>query len=568
MRTNLPHQAKLLLLCCCMAIGSCLCAQHQPTTQEPHDTQQLLNRLDDCLADADKYDQAYEAHITALKAKLTYTGNLDSPQSIYQIQEELCEYYDHYQSDSAMHYARQNIQLAKDMNWQDGQSKSQLHLVHVLNTMGLLISSHELLEGIDRSELSAEELSRYYSAYMDYYIYCQEYALDTPYADQYLKMAHLYGDSVMQYMNADAPMAFNTELMKLVAQDPQHAYDMIVEREAAFDFGTRPYSILMSFKSYACNLLGRREERKQCLALSSMSDIHGSIKENTSMRDLANLIYDEGDYERANRYLKSGIADSQFFNSRHRNSQNSQILPKIDAAYSHLRETHQLYLYCGVAALTILSVILVIVLVSLHRQKKRVESERLHAETAHEKALEATQQALEATQQALQTNQKLQEMNSRLADSNRIKEEYVGRYMSQCTDYIQQLDSYRKRMFKLSQTRKMSDLQDVLRSEQVIEDTLKDFYQNFDRSFLELFPNFVEQVNQYMADGEQFHLKGENQLNSELRILALLRLGIQDNTQMANFLRCTKSTIYTYRSKLKNRSVNPNEFEKSIMHCA
>lgn len=543
-----------------------LFAQHQKTTNNNSDTQELLCKLDESLTKVSDYDYVYESSIATLKAKLRYATDQSGSLSLYKTQEEIYQYYAHYQSDSAITYLQQNIDLATKMNWPAELAKSQLNYVHLLNTMGLLLESKEVLSNIDRNSLSVANLSQYYSDYMDYYIYCQERVLGMDYADTYLQMANRYADSTLFYMNQDTPEAINVQLWKEAYNNPLDTYNMIIGREESFSFGTRPYSILMSLKAFACFGLKRHEERKQCLALSAMSDIYASIKENTSLRDLANMIYDDGDYTRANRYLKKCISDSQFFNSRHRNSQNSQILPKIDAAYTKLQEKHTIYLYCGVASLTILSAILALVLLSLHKQKNKVEVERSHAEKASEKALEATQQALKATQEALKSNQMLQESSARLAESNRIKEEYLGRYMSQCTNYLQQLDSYRKRMYKLSQTTKMSDLQQVLRSEMVIEDTYKDFYQDFDKSFFELFPNFVEQVNKLMIEGEEFHLKGENQLNSELRVLALLRLGIQDNTQMANFLRCTKSTIYTYRSKLKNRAVNPNDFEETIMH--
>lgn len=543
-----------------------LFAQHQKTTNNKKDTQELLKKLDVSLTQVSEYDQMYESTIATLKAKLRYATDHTNPQSLYKIQEEIYQYYDPYQSDSALHYVQLNIELARKMHWPAELAKSQLNLAHLLNTMGLLIESYELLSQIDRNELSVTNLSQYYSAYMDYHIFCHERVLGTIYANKYLHTANQYADSALIYMDADSHEALNISLWKEAYNNPLNTYDLIVKHEVSFALGTRPYSILMSIKSFACSNLNRLEERKQCLALSAISDIHASIKENTSLRDLAGLIYDDGDYERANKYLKVSFSDSQFFNSRHRNSQNSQILPKIDAAYNKLQQKHTIYLYCGVASLTILSIILALVLISLHRQKQKVEKERGNAEKAHEKALEATQQALLATQEAMKSNQMLQESGVRLAESNRIKEEYLGRYMSLCTDYLQQLDSYRKRMYKLSQTTKMSDLQQVLRSEMAIEDTYKDFYQDFDKSFFELFPSFVEQVNKLMVEGEQFHLKGENQLNSELRILALLRLGIQDNNQMANFLRCTKSTIYTYRSKLKNRAISPNDFEETIMH--
>jgi hypothetical protein len=164
------------------------------------------------------------------------------------------------------------------------------------------------------------------------------------------------------------------------------------------------------------------------------------------------------------------------------------------------------------------------------------------------------------------TNTQLNATNKTLLEANIIKEEYIGRYMDQCSVYIDKLDDYRRLLNKTATAGKIEDLLQALKSKQFIEDELKEFYTNFDSTFLQLFPTFVEEFRTLLIDDEEIQIKQGELLNTELRIFALIRLGITDSVKISHFLRYSLSTIYNYRTKLRNKAAGPrDEFEMNVM---
>ena len=163
-------------------------------------------------------------------------------------------------------------------------------------------------------------------------------------------------------------------------------------------------------------------------------------------------------------------------------------------------------------------------------------------------------------------NKELKETNETLSESNIIKEEYIGRYMDQCSEYIDKLDNYRRSLNKLAGTGKTEEMMHLIKSNQLIEDELKDFYHNFDITFLQLFPDFVEEFSKLLADDEGFQLRQGQLMTTELRVFALIRLGITDSVKISHFLRCSLSTVYNYRTKMRNKALgNRDEFEEKVM---
>ena len=165
-----------------------------------------------------------------------------------------------------------------------------------------------------------------------------------------------------------------------------------------------------------------------------------------------------------------------------------------------------------------------------------------------------------------QSNLKLKEANHSIAENSYLKEEYIGRYMDQCSVYLEKMDNYRRSLGKIASSGNVEELYKHIKSTKFIEDELKDFYSNFDDTFLQLFPTFVDEFNALLAENEQIRPKSGERMNTELRIFALIRLGITDSVKIAQFLRYSVTTIYNYRTKVRNKAVgNRDELEKSIM---
>ena len=206
------------------------------------------------------------------------------------------------------------------------------------------------------------------------------------------------------------------------------------------------------------------------------------------------------------------------------------------------RTKHKLQYY--LVLISVLSAVLVLLFVYLYKQLRRVY--RIKEELS-------------------QTNAKLARLNEEL-DSNAVKVQYIARFFDLCSMYIDKMDDYRKSLKKLAQDRKFDELNRRLKSTSMLEDEQDELYKNFDAIFLNLYPSFVEDFNALLTEDERIVLKQEDLLNKELRIYALLRLGITDSVKIASFLRCSLSTVYNYRTKVRNKAaISREEFEKMVM---
>jgi len=216
----------------------------------------------------------------------------------------------------------------------------------------------------------------------------------------------------------------------------------------------------------------------------------------------------------------------------------------VDAAYQQMQDEQHAKILLYLWFISILTILLIVLVLFVYRQMKN---------------------KARANQMLSNLNSELQRLNVNLKESNDIKQEYVGQFMQLCTTYISEFDMYRKRLHKASLQTKLSEFQRMLSSDEQVDMIAKNFYTMFDQSFIKLFPNFVSRVNELFPKGDELVLKSDGKFNTELRILSLIRLGITDSEKMANFLRCSITTIYTYRSKMKNRALQPEQFEANVM---
>lgn len=213
-------------------------------------------------------------------------------------------------------------------------------------------------------------------------------------------------------------------------------------------------------------------------------------------------------------------------------------------------------------SIEILSLLVLFLLAAIWRIWKQMKK----TSEAHRETKEANNQLKRLNAELVDFNKRLTEANHAIAENSKIKEEYIAQFMDQFSLYIEKIDAYRKSLNKLLSAGKIDDLKKVLKSTDLMDDELKAFYRNFDATFLKLFPTFVTDFNKLLISEGQIVLKKEGQLNTELRVFALIRLGITDSVKIAQFLRYSVTTIYNYRTKTRNKALgNRNELEKRVM---
>jgi hypothetical protein len=319
------------------------------------------------------------------------------------------------------------------------------------------------------------------------------------------------------------------------------------------------YAVVAFHRSLAYKQQNDPVLRKKYLTLSAIADTRSAIKDNASITLLANILFEEGDLKRAYNYIRYAMDDANFYNAKLRNVQISEIQPIIDRTY-HLRNEHQkqqLRMFLGLSVLLFLFSILSLWII--YTQKRKLQK-------AHGKVQLYNDQLQQLNHDLQDVNYRIKHVNSSLAEANHVKEEYIGLFLSICSTYIDKMEEMRKMVNREITKGRVAELLTYTKSGSFIDNELKEFYNNFDNTFLHLYPNFVKEFNNLLQPQERIELKPGEMLNTELRIFALIRLGIPDSSKIAGLLRYSVNTIYNYRAKIKSKSmVQRDDFEKLIM---
>jgi hypothetical protein len=301
------------------------------------------------------------------------------------------------------------------------------------------------------------------------------------------------------------------------------------------------------------------ELRKKYYALSALSDIKHAIKDNASLQELALVFYEIGDVDMAYKLTQSAIADALFCNVQFRTLQMSEVYSIINTAYLEREAKRKMQLQMYLLCISILTAFLIVAIIYVYKQMKKVS--RIRGEL-----FITSQKLAELNQDITQTNNQLQERNAQLSESNHIKEEYIAHFFNLCSTYINKLENYRIILNKKATAKQFDEIYKILKSTTLVDNELEELYKNFDIIFLNLYPTFVKDFNALLISEEQIVLKQGELLNTELRIFALIRLGITDSVKIAAFLRYSLSTIYNYRTRARNKAaVSRNDFEEMVM---
>ena len=298
--------------------------------------------------------------------------------------------------------------------------------------------------------------------------------------------------------------------------------------------------------SEAYDMRGDIQKEIYYLALTAITDLKSSIREYASLQKLAQLMYEVGDLDRAYKYLNCSMEDAVACNARLRFIEVTQFFPIIDKAYKLKEEKERQISRTLLISVSLLSLFLLAAIFYLYRWMKKLSVMRRNLSLA---------------------NQQMQEVNAELAQTGKIKEVYIARYLDRCVIYLDKLEFYRRSLAKLAMASRIDDLFKAIKSEQFIRDERKDFYNEFDKSFLELFPHFITSFNELLVEEGRIYPKSGELLTTELRIFALIRLGVTDSNRIAHFLGYSLATIYNYRSKMRNKAIgNKETFEQEVMN--
>ncbi len=541
----------IIFLCLCTI---CMCRLHAADSSR---ADSLLLKLDQAIKERPIYMEQKELKLVELKRQL---HRQIPDEERFAILGTLLDEYRSFNTDSALHMAEEREQIAIRLGNREYIDNARMNKADVLGMTGMYKEVMDLMRNIHIDRLPVDIHPYYYHIYRTVYGLMADYAVTAYEKKLYTELTDKYRDSLL-LVNKD-----NLLIHTLIQSDQynvRNEYDkairlltdyLALQKDYEHDVAICAYTLSESYR-----LKGDKEKEKEYLIVSAMADMKTAVREYISLRKLAVLLYQEGDIERAYSYVKICMEDAAACNARLRKLEILEIFPIINDAYQQKTEKQQEQMKWALVSISLLSLFLLLAIFYVYKQMKKVAA-------ARREVIDANRRLKELNDELHLSNAQLKEANHSIAENSYLKEEYIGRYMDQCSVYLEKMDNYRRSLGKIAATGNVEELYKNIKSSKFIEGELKEFYTNFDNTFLQLFPTFVEDFNALLADDEQISLKAGERMNTELRIFALIRLGITDSVKIAQFLRYSVTTIYNYRTKVRNKAAGDRDLlEQEVM---
>ncbi|MEX6687327.1 DUF6377 domain-containing protein [Danxiaibacter flavus] len=528
----------------------CLLACVLPGCTGP-ETNKMLAELTETIQKAPVYDSTKNKRIATLRQQLGNSNNEHSD-AIFDVYNNLYEEYKVFNYDSAFLYAHKMKDVAVLMNDHPRGVRADIQLCFGLLSSGMFKETLDALNRIDISGVSDSIKAEYYSVMGRYYYDLGDYANDKIHTPVYDSSAGKYIDSALVLWK---PGSYQFDYFKglkdLKSGNSNDAIRLFQNLLAQQTLTPHQLAITASTLSDIYVQQGQTEKAINLLVRATIADIQSSTKETSAAFNLANLLYKKGDVKNAFVCINKAITDAVFYGARQRKVQVSTILPLIESEKLNLVESQKQQLVLYAVLVTVLLIAVVGLTVVIFRQIKKLKIAQKTISEAHLKEREI--------------NQRLSDFNQLLSDSNKIKEEYIGYFFGTNSAFFSRIEKFKKNLEQKIAYRKIDDIIAAVNNINLKKEK-EELLKNFDTVFLKLFPNFVTEFNALFAEHDWIRLKENELLNTDLRIFALIRMGVHDTDKIAEILEYSVHTINTYKTKVKNKSTIPNEeFEKRIM---
>lgn len=500
----------------------------------------LLNILDNVIENRDQYTKEKENKIQILRNQLNQTN---SKKQQFQLTEQLFRQYNKYNVDSAFQIAKERLKIASELQDKDLIANAKMNMVEVLKTTGMYKEAEELLNEIKQKNFDIYNRAYYLHLRHSLYILMQVYSISVEDKTQYNTLVYNYKDSILQEIPFKGSIDYYlvTSTKHMMDGDYDKAQTTIME---AYEIAPENPMVCYTIAEIAKHQ-GRDDDQKRFLIESAIHDLRTSVREYLSLQQLAEILHSEGNIDQSYIYMKTSIEDAILSNARPRLLSIAKIWPLINETYDiqTAKESKELMKITVISV--ILMIFLLITLIYIYKQVRTLSTIR-----KRQKRMNTELKSM---------NAELSSVNSKLSDANLVKEEYINHLFEVYSSYIDKLEEFRVMVNRKIKTGQIEDLLKITSSNTLAANELKDFYKNFDTIFLRLYPNFVKDFNELLIKEEQIILKKDDLLTPELRIFALVRLGINDSTKIATFLHYSPQTIYNYRLKMRNKLAIPKE---------
>ncbi len=550
----------VLLACYCG-----LWADHQPTLDS------LYRALDAAIDSSYIYVQQKTDRLQQLKADLRQATS-DSLR--FSCARRLYEEYVPFDNDSAIAYQYQCLDIAQLMGRDDLHAETLLMLADQLTESGFYNEARLHFMAVAPKCQTGDLHQGYLSGLGHLYGEMGYYSHDPRLRQDFFAQAGLLRDSLLHSLDSTSADWLKLRTMMLVSETrPSEAMPYSDRWLESCQPGGRDFAIMAYYRSVIYSQQNNVEMQRYWLAQSALTDIRNAIMDQGALWSLAETLISENEnLDRAHRYIDFSWQCLSRFSTHMRAWLVAPVVTSINDEYKQQLRTANNQLVWAIALVSLLAVGLLASLFYVQRKRKQLALARNELKAANDELASVNALLAGKNDELQQANGLLQQANEQLRlavmhldDSNRVKDEYLGKFFNICSDYIDKLDSYRLKVNRKLKANLYNDLMRMTNSEQLKEDEVKELFDNFDSVFLHLFPTFIDDFNALLRPEERINLPSRNHLNTDLRIFALIRLGIDESSKIAEFLRYSPNSIYAYRARIKNKAAgNRNDFEKQV----
>jgi len=478
----------------------------------------------------------------------------------YNAAEQLYEEYIPFENDSAITYQYECIQLAERMGRTDLKNKALIDLASQLANSGFYHEAEMHFKEIQPSQLEGTIRDKCLTTMSQLYGEMAYYTHDPELKSRFYATQNALRDSLIATIDSTSlTWIFQKTLTLNNREKSKEALAYSDRWMKVCKPGSRDYATMAFFRSEIYKNLDDVEMQRYWLLHAAIIDVRNAIMDQGALWSLANsLIRNEGDLDRAYKYMDFSWNCISRFSPHMRSWQVSPILTRINDEYKAKLKHANTRLQWTVGIISLLSLFMILLLGYVTKKRRQLA-------VAHDELAQSNQQLSRLNAQLKETNEQLAMSNLRLHDSNRVKDEYITKFLKLCSEYIDKLDNYRIKINRKAKANQFDDIRKMTSSQQMKEDEVKELFDNFDAVFLHLFPNFLSEFNALLKPEEQIVLPEENHLTTDLRIFALIRLGIDESSRIADFLRYSPNSIYNYRARIKNKAIGDREdFERRV----
>ena len=522
-------------------------------------TQQLRQKLDNLLEQRKTLIDNKNKDINRLKKNLTTSENTLKRLQTY---EQLFEEYYVFQFDSAMTYLNKGIKLAKETQNTYYYNSNTISKAELLSIGGLYSEAIHEIEQVDTTVLDKAQHFEYYFSLFRIHTYWADFCNDKTYTPTHRLKAQEYLKKAMPFCDETAKTYeyYLGEYAVFVLNNPQAARAHYVKAIKQLPQNSRFYAMSCFALSGSYGNEGNTEKQEEFLLLSSIADIENCTMENFALQNLAMYIFEHNkdELDLAQQYIQTALEDAHFYNNRLRIIEISSKLPVIVSSYQQTLNQRNKVQMTAIIVISLLLLFLLSAVFYIVKQTKRLSLQQQELQKNNN-------QLSELNRQQKELNTQLHGLNALLVDTNSKRERLAKLYIDLCAKYIARLKKQQtlvKRKIKANQT---TELLSQLSSERLSEEDAATFLSRFDKAFLDLYPDFTEELNSLLLPEGQIQNKSTDELTTEQRIMALIRLGVKESAEIADLLFYSPQTIYNYRSVLKGKAINKETFEEEVM---